>query len=96
MEDIEMLPVKLQAERNPVTEFEIDFETLDKYQRSLSASYEKEDDLIKEIDQLIQLLKLQFSETHKSVDSAFMVWRACIMLLNFEQLFDFNWKEVLE
>ena len=83
MDDIELLPAKLQAERNPVTEFEIDFESLDKYQRAVSQSFENEDDLIKQIELLVQLLSMQFSETHKSVDSAFMVWRASIMLLNF-------------
>lgn len=51
-----MLPEKLQAEKNPVTEFEIDFETLSKYMKMLQRMYSTDEELIKVIEQMIQLL----------------------------------------
>ena len=44
------LPVKLQAERNPVSDFEIDFPALDKYFSLLTKSLPNEDEMIKALE----------------------------------------------
>mmetsp|Transcript_24220 Transcript_24220/g.23799 ORF Transcript_24220/g.23799 Transcript_24220/m.23799 type:complete len:163 (+) Transcript_24220:607-1095(+) len=76
--------------------FEIDFETLELFYQSLVKASSNDQDLMKQIDSLLQILQTEFNPKHLNPEELLMVWRGFIMILSFQKVEEWDWQEILK
>lgn len=89
-----MVQLNQDVKENPITFYEIDYDAVEIFLQRIEKAYENEEQLLKALDQLTQILTFEFKQ-NETLDKALMVYRSVLILLISDKL-SWDWRMLFE
>ena len=78
-----------------LTNFAIDFKQVALMKLKVTKSFPNEEAMRKSVESLIDLFVTEYEQSSKELGYTLMIWRGILILLQFEQLLEWDWTPVM-